>query len=477
MSINEAYTFDDLSLVPHYSETDSINEISTSTKITNNIKIALPILSAAMDTVTESRMAIIMARNGGAGIIHRNMSVDKQILEIRRVKKSESGMINDPVTIEPNDTIQHALEIMSDFRISGLPVVENDKLVGILTNRDVRFVTDYINSKVKNYMTTENLIKVTEGLSLDDAKILMHQYRVEKLLVVDKRDNDKLIGMITIKDINKNKEYPNSSHDKKNRLIVGAAVEPRYNKERVDALLKTEADFLVIDSAHGHSKTVINTIRKIKEEYPNCNLVAGNVATYEGAKDLFIAGADAVKVGVGASSVCETGIIAGTGVPQLTAIMEAAKAGYEFGRPIIADGGIKYSGDIVKALAAGASSVVLGALLAGTEECPGGNMTHHGHNYKTYHSMETDDDIIQHYGTKSIFGNPAEQIAYRGKVADIIFQLSGGLRSGMLYNGAATINDLQNNAEFVKISGAGLKEIHVRGKNTNKNVPDYQIKE
>ncbi len=215
MPINEAYTFDDLSLVPHYSETDSINEVSTATKITNNIKIALPILSAAMDTVTESRMAIIMARNGGAGIIHRNMSIDKQILEIRRVKKSESGMINDPVTIEPNDTIQHALEIMSDFRISGLPVVENDKLVGILTNRDVRFVTDYINSKVKNYMTTENLIKVTEGLSLDDAKILMHQYRVEKLLVVDKRDNDKLIGMITIKDINKNKEYPNSSHDKK----------------------------------------------------------------------------------------------------------------------------------------------------------------------------------------------------------------------------------------------------------------------
>ena len=478
--IGKALTFDDVLLLPDFSEVlpDSVD---VSSRLTPSIMLNIPIISAAMDTVTESRMAISMARHGGVGVVHKNMPVREQVREVSRVKKSESGMIHDPVTVHPDDSVGKALSLMSEFRISGLPVVKGEHLVGIITNRDVRFVTD-MDTLVSEVMTSRNLVTVPEDCGLEDAKRHLHQNRIEKLLVVDEKG--KLKGLITIKDIDKVKKYPLSCKDEKGRLRVGAAVGVgRDLDERAEMLLRKGADFLVLDSAHGHSINILNGVRKLRGDFPDCNIVAGNVATYEGAKALFEAGADTVKVGIGPGSICTTRVVAGVGVPQITAVMETSRAAREAGKCIIADGGIKYSGDMVKALAAGADTTMAGSMFAGTDESPGETILYQGRQYKMYRGMGSidamargsSDRYFQEKSKKLVPEGIVGRVPYKGPVADSLYQLIGGLRSGMGYTGCGSIAELKDKARFVQISTAGLRESHVHDVTITKESPNYRI--
>lgn len=477
----KALTFDDILLVPSYSEVTP-DAVDISTWLTPSIELRIPLLSAAMDTVTESAMAISMARMGGIGIIHKNMPIERQRLEVKRVKKSESGMILDPVTVSSRNSVQEALDLMADFRVSGLPVVDDGKLVGILTNRDVRFIEDASAIRVGEVMTSKNLVTVPMGTSLEEAKRHLHEHRIEKLLVVD--ENERLRGLITMKDIDKVQKYPNACKDSAGRLRVGAAIGiGRDCDERAEQLIQAGVDVLVLDSAHGHSMNVLKAIRKVKTAYPNCQLVAGNVATYEGARAVLEAGADAVKVGIGPGSICTTRIVAGVGVPQVTAVMDGSRAAREMDRCCIADGGIKFSGDIVKALVVGAHSVMIGSLFAGTEESPGETILYQGRTYKIYRGMGSidamkdgsSDRYFQERSKKLVPEGIVGRVPYRGHVMEAIYQLMGGLRSGMGYVGARTLNDLFENTTFCEISAAGLRESHVHDVIITKEAPNYRI--
>jgi IMP dehydrogenase len=480
----ETYTFDDVLLVPQYSEVLP-SQVDVSTYLTKRIKLNIPIVSAAMDTVTESRLAIALAREGGMGIIHRNMSIEMQAQEVEKVKKSESGMILQPITVRPEDTVRHALHIMERYKISGVPVVDGDgTLVGILTNRDLRFLkgTDY-DKPVSLFMTKERLITAQERVTLEEAEEILQKHKVEKLPIVDKEG--RLRGLITIKDIVKRKKYPNACKDEIGRLRVGAAVGVGSDvKRRIEALISVHVDVLVVDTAHGHSKKVIETVEFIKSNYPHVDVIAGNVATAEGVRDLIKAGADAVKVGVGPGSICTTRVVAGVGVPQITAIMWAYKAAMPYEVPIIADGGIRYSGDIVKALAAGASAVMLGNLLAGTEEAPGETIYYQGRAYKVYRGMGslgamTSRLSSDRYGQENMEKFVPEgiegRVPYKGKLSDVIFQLVGGLRSGMGYVGAKNLKELREKAKFVKITYSGYRESHVHDVVITKEAPNYWV--
>ena len=477
----KALTFDDILLIPGYSEVTP-DAVDITTWLTPSIPLRIPLLSAAMDTVTESAMAISMARMGGIGIIHKNMPVERQRLEVERVKKSESGMILDPVTISPRNSVQEALDLMSDFRVSGLPVVDGECLVGILTNRDVRFVEDAQAVRVADVMTSDKLITVPMGTSLAEAKRHLHEHRIEKLLVVD--ENKRLRGLITMKDIDKVQKYPNACKDANGRLRVGAAIGIGKDSEaRAEQLLEAGADVLVLDSAHGHSVNVLNAIRAVKTSFPNCQLIAGNVATYEGARAILEAGADSVKVGIGPGSICTTRIVAGVGVPQVTAVMDGSRAAREMDRCCVADGGIKFSGDVVKALSAGANSVMVGSLLAGTEESPGETILYQGRTYKIYRGMGSidamkegsSDRYFQERSKKLVPEGIVGRVPYRGPVMEAVYQLMGGLRSGMGYVGAKTLGDLFENTTFCEISAAGLRESHVHDVVITKEAPNYRI--
>ncbi len=483
LRIEEALTFDDVLLVPQESCVLP-KDVDLSTNLTNTIKLNIPLISAAMDTVTESAMAISMAREGGIGIIHKNLPIEQQAREVEIVKKSESGMISHPITLSPFQNISEALDIMNRYHISGLPVTEGGKLLGILTNRDLRFENN-LSQKVEDLMTKENLITAKEGTSLEKAKELLHKNRIEKLPIID--DDFNLKGLITIKDIEKAIKFPNSSKDSKGRLRVGAAIgvsDDRYL--RLEALIKANVDVVIIDTAHGHSKNVLDAIKDIKLSYPKLQLISGNIATAEGAKALIKAGVDAVKVGIGPGSICTTRIVAGIGVPQITAIHNACKAAKEFGIPVIADGGIKYSGDIVKALATGADTVMLGGLLAGTEESPGETILYQGRTYKMYRGMGSigamkdgskdryfQSDVVseQKFVPEGIEG----KVPYRGNVQSTIYQLVGGIKSGMGYVGAKDLSELIRKAKFVKISSSGLKESHVHDVIITKESPNYRL--
>ncbi len=477
----KALTFDDILLIPGYSDITP-DAVDITTWLTPAIPLRIPLLSAAMDTVTESAMAISMARMGGIGVIHKNMPVAQQRLEVERVKKSESGMILDPVTISSGQTVQEALDLMRDFRVSGLPVVDGDTLVGILTNRDVRFVEDANAVRVADVMTSDRLITVPMGTSLADAKRHLHEHRIEKLLVVD--EGKRLRGLITMKDIDKVQKYPNACKDENGRLRVGAAIGIGKDSEaRAAQLLEAGADVLVLDSAHGHSVNVLNAIRSVKASFPNCQLIAGNVATYEGARAILEAGADAVKVGIGPGSICTTRIVAGVGVPQVTAVMDGSRAAREMDRCCIADGGIKFSGDIVKALVVGAHAVMIGSLFAGTEESPGETILYQGRTYKIYRGMGSidamkegsSDRYFQEKSKKLVPEGIVGRVPYRGPVLEAVYQLMGGLRSGMGYVGAHTLDDLFRNTTFCEISAAGLRESHVHDVVITKEAPNYRI--
>jgi len=495
MEIKEALTFDDVLLVPNYSEVLP-KEVDVSTQLTRRIRLNIPIISAAMDTVTEARTAISIAREGGIGIIHRNMPIERQAIEVEKVKKSESGMIIDPVTVEPEQKISDVLRIMQEYRISGVPVVRGKKLVGIVTNRDLRFETN-LEKPVSKVMTKENLITVKPGISLEDAKEILHKHRIEKLLVVDDQGN--LKGLITIKDIMKLRKYPNACKDELGRLRVGAAIGVGPDWEaRLEALIKANVDVVAIDVAHGHSKKVIDTLKTIKSNFPDAEVIAGNIATEEGAEALIKAGAAAVKVGVGPGSICTTRIVAGVGVPQITAIMEAAKAGKKYNIPIIADGGIKFSGDITKAIAAGADAVMIGSLLAGTEESPGETILYQGRTYKLYRGMGSlgamkegsgdrymqsidpaatySPEEVEYSGATKLVPEGIEgRVPYRGPLAGIVYQLVGGLRSGMGYLGCRNIKELQTKSKFIRITIAGLRESHVHDVIIVREAPNYQL--
>jgi IMP dehydrogenase len=480
--VKEALTFDDLLLVPAESAVMP-RDVETSTLLTNNITLNIPIISAAMDTVTESRTAICMSQEGGIGIIHRNMSIERQTLEVDKVKKSESGMIVDPITIGPEQKVSDALNLMNQYRISGVPVVKNRKLVGILTNRDLRFETN-LDQPVSQVMTKDKLVTVKANISLEDSKKLLHQHRIEKLLVVD--DDYHLKGLITIKDIEKIKKYPYACKDSLGRLRVGAAVGILDREARVEALLNAGADVIVIDTSHGHSIGVLEAVRDTKRNFPKCELIAGNVATAEGAKALIEAGVDAVKVGVGPGSICTTRIIAGVGVPQMSAIRDAYKAASLKGIPVIADGGIKFSGDIVKALAAGAHTTMIGGLFAGTEESPGETILFQGRSYKVYRGMGSleamkmgsrdryyQDDIE---GDLKLVPEGIEgRVPFRGSLSASIQQLIGGLKAGMGYVGCRTIREVREQARFVRITSAGLRESHVHDVIITKEAPNYWL--
>ena len=473
-------TFDDVLLLPRYSEVLP-DEVDLHTRLTPGIILNIPLISAAMDTVTESRMAISMARAGGVGVIHKNMSIERQKLEVEKVKKSESGMIVDPVTVSPEDSVEQVLKLMAEFRISGLPVVEGDRLRGIVTNRDVRFVQD-MSTRVKEVMTSENLVTVPVGTTLNEAKEILQKNKIEKLLVVDK--DNKLKGLITIKDIEKIKKYPNACKDEIGRLRVGAAVGVGSDRDaRVETLLNAGADFIVLDSAHGHSKNILRSVEAIRKNFPECNLIAGNVATYEGARALIKAGADMIKVGIGPGSICTTRVVAGVGVPQVTAIMEAVKACREADCALIADGGVKFSGDIVKAIAAGADSVMMGSMLAGTEESPGETVLYQGRTYKIYRGMGSidamkegsSDRYFQEKVHKFVPEGIVGRVPFKGPVSETIYQLIGGLRAGMGYVGCANIKELQEKAQFIQITMAGLRESHVHDVIITKEAPNYRI--
>jgi len=476
----EGLTFDDVLLVPARSAVLP-SETDTRTRLTRNITLNIPIVSAAMDTVTESRMAIAIAQQGGIGIIHRNMSIEQQAQEVDRVKRSESGMITDPVTMEPHQKIYEALEIMRRYRISGVPVVKGTKLVGILTNRDLRFETRY-DLPIEALMTKENLITAPVGTTLEEAEQILQKHRIEKLPIVDEHGN--LKGLITVKDIQKRRKYPNAAKDAQGRLRVGAAIGATGDfLERAQELVARKVDVLVIDTAHGHSERVLKAVETIKRALPDVDLIAGNVATYEGARDLIERGVDGVKVGVGPGSICTTRVVTGAGVPQLTAIAECARATRPAGVPLIADGGIKYSGDITKAIAAGADAVMIGSLLAGTEESPGEVILYQGRTFKAYRGMGSIGAMAQgssdRYGLEGMVKLVPEgiegRVPYKGPVADLIYQLVGGLRSGMGYCGCRTIAELQEKARFIRITLAGLRESHVHDVIITREAPNYQV--
>jgi len=480
--IVEGLTFDDVVLIPAKSSVLP-RIVETQTRLTRRIRINIPIVSAAMDTVTDARMAIAIAQEGGIGIVHRAMPPKEQMIEVDKVKKSESGMIVDPITISPDQTIREALQLMARYRISGIPVTRGPKLVGIVTNRDLRFETR-MNIKVSEVMTHKKLITVPEGTSLEEAKAILQKNRIEKLLVINK--NYELKGLITIKDIEKKIKYPNACKDAAGRLRVGAAVGVGEDAlERVDLLVKAGADLIVVDTAHGHSLSVLETISKIKKDHPEMELVGGNVATAEAAKDLIKAGVDGIKVGVGPGSICTTRIVAGAGVPQLTAISNCADAAAKSGVPIIADGGIKYSGDISKAIAAGADSVMIGSIFAGTEESPGETILFQGRSYKVYRGMGSlgamvkggRDRYFQEHETESklVPEGIEGRVPYKGSIASVVYQLVGGLKAGMGYCGCRTIPELQKKARFVKLTTAGLRESHVHDVIITKEAPNYRI--
>ncbi len=480
--VSEGITFDDVLLIPGYSSVVG-NQVDVSTYLTRDIKLNIPMMSAGMDTVTEHRMAIAMARQGGIGIIHKNMSIEDQADEVDKVKRSENGVITDPFSLSPEHTLKDADELMGKFRISGVPVTEGKKLVGIITNRDLKFETDF-SRKIKEVMTSEGLITAEEGITLEEAKAILAKARKEKLPIVDKDFN--LKGLITIKDIEKQIKYPLSAKDSMGRLLCGAGVGITANVlERVDALVKAKVDVVVLDSAHGHSENVLNCARMIKEAFPNLPLIGGNVATGEGTKALIKAGVDAVKVGIGPGSICTTRIVAGIGVPQITAIMDsyAIASGYDI--PIIADGGIKYSGDMTKALAAGANVCMMGSIFAGCDESPGTFELFQGRKYKVYRGMGSiaamengsKDRYFQANAKKLVPEGVEGRVAYKGTAEDTIFQLIGGIRSGMGYCGATTIEDLKQNGKFVKISAAALKESHPHDIHITKEAPNYSVDE
>jgi len=477
--LDKALTFDDVLLLPAYSNVlpDSVD---VSTHLTPEIRLNIPLISAAMDTVTESRMAISMARHGGVGVIHKNMSVREQAREIDRVKKSESGMITDPLTVHPDDDLAKVKAIMAEYRISGLPVVKGDHLVGIITNRDIRFVKDDA-SLVSELMTSRDLVTVPENIDNDEAKRKLHQHRIEKLLVVD--GENRLKGLITIKDINKHKKYPDAVKDSRGRLLVGAAIGVgRDCLSRAEALLRAGADFLVLDSAHGHSENILKSARELRASFPDIQLVGGNVATYDGTKALIEAGVDTVKVGIGPGSICTTRIVAGVGVPQITAIMEASRAAREASKCIIADGGIKYSGDVVKALAVGAHCCMMGSVLAGTDESPGESILYQGRTYKQYRGMGSidamkkgsSDRYFQEKSKKLVPEGIVGRVPYRGPVGESLYQFVGGLRSGMGYTGSSSLEELYENSRLVQISPAGLRESHVHDVTITKESPNYR---
>ena len=478
--LSKGLTFDDVLLVPAYSEVTP-DVVDVTAWLTPSISLNIPLVSAAMDTVTESAMAISMARAGGIGIVHKNMSIERQKLEIEKVKKSESGMIIDPITVEPDDTVEHALDLMHAYRVSGLPVVREKKLVGILTNRDVRFVEDLAGTKVRDVMTSENLITVPTGTTLEEAKHHLHTHRIEKLLVVDEKGE--LAGLLTMKDIDKVQKYPNACKDSKGRLRVGAAigVGPEGEK-RAAALIAAGVDVLVLDSAHGHSKNILDAVSAIKGAFPDCQLVAGNVATYEGARAMLKAGADTVKVGIGPGSICTTRVVAGVGVPQVTAIMECSRAAREMDRCCIGDGGIKFSGDVVKALSAGANSVMVGSLLAGARKASE-TILYQGRTYKIYRGMVSidamkegsSDRYFQQKSKKLVPEGIVGRVPFRGVASETIYQLVGGVRSGMGYCGAATIQELFEKSQMVEISAAGLRESHVHDVIITKEAPNYRV--
>lgn len=479
-SLKLALTFDDVLLVPARSSVLP-NQIDIRTRLTNIIGLNIPLLSAAMDTVTESAMAIGMARHGGIGIIHKNLSIDDQAAEADKVKRSESGMIVDPITLSPDDLIGTALETMNKFSISGIPITRSGKLVGILTNRDLRFHRDP-SVPIEKLMTRKNLITVPEGTDLEEAKDLLHKHRIEKLLVVDKDRN--LKGMITVKDIMKRIQYPDACKDSRGRLRVGAAVGATGDMlDRASELIKIGVDVLVVDSSHGHSEGVIKAVGEIKKKFSDCQLIGGNVATEKGAFDLIAAGVDAVKVGVGPGSICTTRVVTGAGMPQITAIMEAAKACERENIPLIADGGIKYSGDVAKALAAGADSVMVGSLLAGTDESPGEAILLEGRSYKVYRGMGSVESMrrgsADRYFQETESGKMVPEgvvgrVPHKGPLADSIFQLVGGLRAGMGICGAEDISTFKKSAEFVQISNAGLRESHPHDVKIIKEAPNYR---
>ena len=479
-----ALTFDDVLLLPAASKVLP-NEVDVRTRLSRNITMNIPLLSAAMDTVTEANTAISMAREGGIGIIHRNMSVERQATEVDKVKKSESGMIVDPVTMHPDQKISEVLEVMERYRISGVPIVKDGRnLVGIVTNRDLRFETN-LDQKVSNVMTKENLVTASEGITLEESKVLLHENRIEKLLVVN--DKGDLLGLITIKDIMKIKKYPSACKDKLGRLRVGAAVGVGPDRDgRVEALVKAGVDVIVVDSAHGHAEAVVNSVPAIKRQFPDIELIAGNVATADGTRSLIEAGADAIKVGVGPGSICTTRVVAGVGVPQISAVMECAKVARKHQVPIIADGGIKYSGDVVKALAAGADSVMIGSIFAGTDESPGETVLYQGRSYKVYRGMGSLGAMKEGRGDRYFQGDIVEEVKlvpegiegrvpYKGPLSSSVFQLIGGLRAGMGYVGCGSLDQLRKEAKFIRITSAGLKESHVHDVIITKEAPNYQI--
>jgi len=480
--VAEGITFDDVLLLPRYSEITP-DMVSLKSRLTKHITLNIPLLSAAMDTVTESAMAIALAREGGIGIIHKNMSIEDQAKEVDKVKRSENGVITDPITLSPDKTLEDALKLMASYHISGIPITdENNKLVGIITNRDIKFETD-MSRRIEDVMTKDNLITGKVGTSLEDAKKILGKAKKEKLPIVD--DEYHLKGLITIKDIDKILQYPNSAKDKYGRLLCGAGIGITKDvEERASALIKAGVDVLVLDSAHGDSKNVIVALKKLKKDFPDVDIIAGNVATYEGARDLMKAGADAVKVGMGPGSICTTRIISGMGVPQITAIMEARRASEEFDCPIIGDGGIKYSGDITKALAAGADTVMMGALFGGCEEAPGETELYHGRKYKVYRGMGSLAAMEQAHGSSDRYFQSGHRklvpegvegrVPYRGSASDVIFELLGGIRSGMGYLGCATIEELQEKSQFIKITSASLKESHPHDIDITKEAPNYQ---
>ncbi|SHG56292.1 inosine-5'-monophosphate dehydrogenase [Thermosyntropha lipolytica DSM 11003] len=475
----EGLTFDDVLLIPGYSEVMP-SEVDVSTWLTRNIRLEIPIMSAGMDTVTESKMAIAMAREGGIGIIHKNMSIEEQARMVDRVKRSEHGVITDPFYLSPDDKIKDALAIMEHYHISGVPITEGRKLVGIITNRDIRFETDF-EKPIREVMTSEGLITAPVGTSMEKAREIMRKHKIEKLPLVD--ENYNLMGLITIKDIEKAHKYPNAAKDKKGRLLAGAAVgTAKDTLERVEALVKAGVDVIVVDTAHGHSLGVINMVKKIKQKFPEVDLIAGNVATAEATEELIKAGADAVKVGIGPGSICTTRVVAGIGVPQITAVYECSRVAKKYDIPIIADGGIKYSGDIAKAIAAGADSVMLGNLLAGTDEAPGETVIWQGRSYKVYRGMGSlgamtqgsSDRYFQEDAKKLVPEGIEGRVPYRGSVADTIFQLVGGLRAGMGYCGARNIKEMQTKTRFIKITNAGLIESHPHDVDITKEAPNYR---
>ena len=481
--IGEGITFDDVLLVPAYSEVTP-NMVDLTTKLTTKITLNIPMMSASMDTVTEHRMAIAMARQGGIGIIHKNMSIEAQADEVDKVKRSENGVITDPFSLSADHTLQDADDLMAKFRISGVPIVKEDgTLIGIITNRDLKFETDFT-KKISESMTSEGLITAPEGITLDEAKAILAKARKEKLPIVDK--DFKLKGLITIKDIEKQIKYPLSAKDEQGRLLCGAGVGITANMmERIDALVNAHVDVIVVDSAHGHSANIIKAVRQIKEKYPDLQIIAGNVATGAATKALIEAGADAVKVGIGPGSICTTRVVAGIGVPQITAVMDCYEVAKEYNIPIIADGGIKYSGDMTKALAAGASVCMMGSMFAGCDEAPGAFELYQGRKYKVYRGMGSlaamengsKDRYFQQNAKKLVPEGVEGRVAYKGSVEDIIFQLIGGIRAGMGYCGAPTIKDLIETSNFVKISAASLKESHPHDIHITKEAPNYSIDE